>query len=1058
MLCRGASFPALLVLLLLCASEASAQISGSVVGTVRDSTTALVPGATVTLANADTGVSLTTITTAGGDFRFPLVPVGRYTVTAELSGFRKSEVTDVLVELGEATRANLILQIGNLQEAVVVSGTVELLQTESGAVHAAVRHEEIVNLPLNGRNFIQLVALQPHAVPSPRTSFLQNLGGYNTVAGAPVDATTVTIDGVNIRDISDPRITITLNPDVIQEFQESQSTYSAAQGLGAGAQINLVTKSGTNLVHGSVFEFVRDDKLDVKNYFDREKPPFNQDQYGFSLGGPLRRNRTFFFAGYEGLRKKKQETRLYTVATAAQRRGDFSGGPTIFDPLNRDSVTGQRLPFAGNIIPTSRFAPEAVKALQTLFPDPNLPGSTNNLLGNPLENGTNDQFSVRIDHKLTASDSLFGRYIYFNFRRQTSLFTALPNFTDKFDTPANNLAIGYVRILGPNTTNQFRFGYHRMTQILEDSDALEAINQNIGINGTSQEFLGNPNISISGLGRTGGLSNTPNNRTDSNYYLYDDLNHSRGRHALALGFNIALDHLDGGLQNFARGNFSFTPRYTAQIGVGGTGSAVADFLLGYASSSSRGVGSGFRNFRQRREGAYFNDDWKVADRLTMNLGVRWEYFGPGFEANDRLSAFDPATGTIITAGQNGVLRGLRKSNYTGFQPRAALAYRLPGEKTVLRGGYGLYFMPLLMTPTPFGHASNAPFYTSQSFTGDAIVPNLTLRDAFPAGIGVPSTSLSTVNRELKDPYLHQWNVTVQRALTKTLSVELGYLGNRGERLRDSHAINAPPAGPGPIQSRRPYPAYSGISIVDNTGRSRYHGAHVKVTKRFSDGLQFNTSYTWSRLLDRGGIVGAGSNEGDTLARNPLDPESEWGLSVLNARHRAVGSAVWVVPIGSGHRIGSTWSGWKDQVLGQWQLNGIFTYQSGPWFSPSLSFDNANNGSLGARPDTIGDPNSGPKTVAQWFNTTAFALPPAFSYGNTGRNTIQGPPVKGIDVSVFKSVKVGDGKSLQFRAEIFNLMDWANFDPPGRVFGTPSFGVISSAGDARQIQFAVKFVF
>ena len=1049
-----ASTAALLFLVL--AANASGQITGSVVGSVRDSTRAELPGATVTLTNVDTGITQSTVTSDTGDFRFPLVPVGRYSVSAELAGFKRAALAGVPVELGQATRADLVLQVQGVAETITVSGGFQLLQTESGAVYAAVRREEIVNLPLNGRNFIQLIALQPHAVPSPRTSFNRNFGGYNVVAGAPVGATAVTIDGVNIRDLNDPRITIALNPDVIEEFQQTQSSYSAAQGMGAGAQINLVTRSGTNSVRGSLFEFFRDDKIEAKNFFDVAKPPFRQNQFGFSVGGPLVRNRAFVFAGYEGLRIERLETFRYTVPTEAQRRGDFSGGPPIYDPLDRDPVTGQRKQFPDNVIPESRFAPEAVRALERLFPRPNQPGSANNLIGNPPSNSTNDQFSVRVDDKLSDNDSLFARYIYYNYRRESGSFTALPNFADTFDTPSQNVATGWVRLLGPNTTNQFRVGYHRMRQVLQDVEIDVPVNQEIGITGTSDRFLGNPNISIAGFARTGGISNAPNNRLDTAYYVYDDFSHTRGRHALTTGFNMALEQVNGGINPLARGNFVFTNRYTGQIGVAGTGSSMADFLLGYPSTSGRGLGVGFRDFRQRRVGAYFNDDWKVSDALTLNLGLRWEYIGPGFEANDDLSGFDPATGTIVLAGQNGVPRGLRRENWTDFQPRTAFAYRL-GGKTVLRGGWGLYFMPMTMLPTPFGNLLNEPFFTSQSFFGDPLVPNLTLRDAFPTGSGVPSTNLTTVNKDFKSPYLHQWNLTVQRELTQTLSVELGYLGNRGERLQNPYEFNAPPAGVGLLQSRRPYPAFASIAMWDNIGRSRYHSGHLKIDQRFRNGLGFGASYTLASLRDRGGMAPAGDGLSN-LGRDPLNPEAEYGPSFFDVRHRIVGSVVWVVPLGQGHRLGSGWSGWMEQAFGNWQVNGIAYYQTGQPITPTLSFDNSNTGLFTDRPDLVGDPDTGPRTVTQWFNTAAFALPPRFTYGTSGRNIIQGPSTRNVDASLFKNVTLGTSKSLQFRIEVFNLLNTVNFNPPGTVFGAANFGVISGTAEARQMQLGVKFLF
>jgi hypothetical protein len=1046
---RLAFLVALLVL------PAFAQISGSVAGSVHDASGAVVANASVELVNKGTSAKSTTVTDESGEFRFLLIPVGDYTLSAEAAGFARAELSSVTILLGQSTRADLILRVSSASAQVEVSGNVVALQTESATVSGIVEHESIVNLPLNGRNFVQLVALQPNAVPSPRTSFFRNLGGYNVIAGAPVEATAVTIDGVNIRDINDPRINISLNPDVIQEFQEAQSSYSATQGLGGGAQVNLVTKSGTNRFHGSAFEFLRNDILDAKNFFDKNKPPYRQNQFGGSFGGPIIKNKTFFYAGYEGLRIVKQETFRYTVPTVAQRNGDFSGGPQIYDPLTVDN-TSQRAPFAGNQIPVSRFSPESVKALAILYPLPNLPGNTNNLVGHPPDNSINDQFSVRIDEKLSAADSLFGRYIYYNYRRKTGIFANLPNFGDNFNTPSQNAAVAYIHVFGPRTLNQARFGYHRMTQVIEDFQIHVRINEQIGITGTSTTFFGNPNITIAGLNRTGGISNAPNDRSDNGYYLYDDFSRGIGKHSLQMGGDLVWEQVNGGINAFARGNFGFRPTYTSQIGAAGTGNAVADFLLGYPSSSSRGLGIGFRNFRQRRTGLYFNDDWKVSDRLSLNVGLRWEYAGPGFEAHNHLSGFDPNSGAIVMAGQGGIPRGLRDSNWTDIQPRVGVAYRL-GSRMVIRSGYGLYFFPLTMFPTPFLNLLNKPFFTSESYFGNSGAPNLTLANAFPSGTGVSSTSLNSVNAHLKDPYLHQWNFAVEREIATGMTLTLGYLGNKGVDLRNSQNINAPTAGPGTLQSKRPYPAFSTISSYENIGSSNYNSGYVKVERRFKGGLTFQSSYTYGKLLDTGGIVQPGDLS-DNLGRNPLRPQDERGRSFFDARQRFVASYVWQLPVGRGKAFGKDWSGALDQILGQWQVNGIVTLQSGLPITPVLAIDNSNTGLFADRPDVVGNPNNGPKTASKWFDTSAFALPVQYSYGSAGRNIIDGPCIKTVDFSLFKGFVITEAARLEFRTEFFNLFNHPNFDPPGTTFGTSTFGVIGSAGDSRQIQFGLKFLF
>jgi hypothetical protein len=1040
------------------ATDAGAQISGSVVGTVSDTSGAVVPQVSLVLTNLATNATRTTASSGTGDFSFPLVLVGQYSISAELSGFRKTEIPNLSVTLGEATRIDIRLAVGGTSEKVSVQSEVAAVQTESGAVEGVVEKADLMSLPLNGRNFIQLVALEPNSVPSPNTSFFRNLGGYNLVAGAPVSATAVTVDGVNIRDLNDPRVNIALNPDVIQEFQENQSNYSAAQGRAGGAQVNLVTKSGTNSFHGSIFEFFRNDLLDAKNYFDKAKPPYRQNQFGFSFGGPIRKDKTFFFVGYEGLRIAQLETFLYTVPTIAERGGDFTGQLQIFDPSTYNPGTGLRSPFLNNIIPQSEISQTSLNALKLLYPIPTSLGNVNNLVGNPINNSTNDQFSVRIDHKLGDKDSLFGRYIYYNYRRLTGIFTSLPNFLDHFNTPSQNAAIGYVHIFGPTTVNQFRVGYHRMTQLLGDVQINVPIDQQIGITGTSPIFLGSPSIAISGLGTTGGISNAPNDRSDNGFYLYEDLSHNLGKHELSMGFDVDYDQVNGGYNPFSRGRFSFTDNYSAQIGERATtGSAIADFLLGYPSVSQRGLGIGFRHFRQKRYGTYFNDNWHVTKNLTVNAGLRWEHFGPAYETNNHLSGFDTTTGQIITAGTNGVPRGLRQDNWKDFQPRLGFAYRIGGSgKTVVRGGYGLNFMPLLTFPAPFSSLVNTPFFNAQTFNGTSPIPNLTLADAFPAGLGVTSTTLVTMDSHFKDPYLQDWNLAVEHELASAL-VTVGYMANHGSNLRNSQSINQPPAGPGPIQSRRHWPDFSTITQYSNIGESNYESGYVKAEKRFNGGLGFLVSYTFSKLLDTGGIVDPGDLS-DTLGRNPLNPSAEYGRDFFDARHRLVGSFVWQLPVGKGQRLGGDWPGYLQQTIGNWQLNGILSMQSGLPISPILGFDNSNTGNFQDRPDTVGNPNNGPRTVLEWFNTSAFALPAQYSYGNTRRNFIDGPPIKNLDLSLFKNFDITESKSLQFRAEFFNFLNHPNFNPPGTTFGTASFGVISSAANSRQIQLALKFTF
>ncbi len=1025
--------------------------TGIVVGAVTDSSGALIPNAKVVLVNKATNVSDNTVTSDAGIFRFPVVAVGEYRLTVEAGGFEKASVEAVRVAVGETARAELQLRIAGQEQSVTVQATVATIQSESAAVATAVTHQEVDNLPLNGRNLIQLEALQPNAVPFPRTSVVSNRGGYNVLAGTPVEATGMTIDGINIKETSDPRATILLSPDVTEEFQSASSNYSAAQGQAGGAQVNVVTRAGTNTFHGSVYEFFRNDKLNARNFFDAQKPPYRQNQFGGSFGGPIKRDRLFFYSGYEGSRIVQSRSQRFTVPTLAERQGDFTGEAQIYDPLTYDSATGKKQPFSNNAIPAPMIAQESLKALQLLYPAPNLPGRTNNLIGAKPDTQVADQFLVRGDYRASDSDTFFARYIYFDPRKVTGGFANLPNFADIQNTPAHNTALGYTRVLSPTVVNQFRVGFYRFTQILQDRQLGVPINQQIGITGTSTQFLGNPAISIAGYsGPTGAVSNAPNNRADTSYYIYDDLLLTKGAHGLSMGFNATRDDVNGGLNTNARGAFTFNNNYTAL--------AMADFMMGYPSTSARGLGSGFRNLRQHKLGAYFQDDWKLSQSFTLNLGVRYEYFQPAYEVHNNLSAFDPATASIVQVGTAGIPAGVRGASVLGFQPRVGLAWRpWNSKKTVIRSGYSINRMPLGVHPVPFTMVTNPPMFISESYFGNPNVPNLTLRNAFPSGLGVPSTTLTTLSKDFVDPYVQQWNVAVEREMGKRVTFEIDYVGNKGTHLRNSQNINAPYAGPGTLQAKRPYPAFSTITSWNSMSASTYESVAFKAQRRFTQSLTFLSSYTFAKLLSTGGIQHPG-DLGTAPVRDPLNPGAEKGRDYFDIRQRFVSSFVYKLPVGRGHALGGSWARWADQILGQWQINGILTLQSGYPLTPVLAVDNSNTGLLGDRPDVTRNPNDGPGTVQQWFDTGAFAMPAKYSYGNSGKDIIEGPATKQLDFSLFKRWGWGEGRDLTFRAEVFNLTNTAQFNQPGATYNTAAFGVISSAGDPRLIQFGLKLAF
>jgi hypothetical protein len=1039
--------------------------TGTVVGTLVDKSGAFIVGAPVNLTSAATNVTLTTKSDSAGVFRFPAVAVGEYTVLASPSGFDKVVVNNVTVTVGESVNLTLKVNVASQAQTVEVSGSgASVMQTDSSQVQTVVTQRDVENLPLNGRNFIQLEALQPNSVPYQRTSSTANRGGYNVIAGAPVQAAAMTIDGVNVKELLDPRTTILLNLDVMQEFQSASANYSAAQGGAGGAQINLVSKSGSNRFHGSLFEYIRNDKLNARNYFDprpHANPAYRQNQFGGSFGGPIVRDKLFFYGGYEGLRIVQGLAQFFTVPTMAERQGNFQGEPQIYNPLSYNPATGLRQPFANNIIPSDMLSSVSQKALSILYPEPNVtagPGGANNLSGSKPNGQTTDQFSVRGDYDPNSKDLYFLRYIYFNPRKVVGANAQLPNFADNQNTPTHSVAFGYIRTLTPQIVNQFRLGYLRFTQILGDVQINVPIDQEIGITGTSPLFLGNPTIGITGFDTTGGISNAPNDRRDNGFYIYDDLLWNRGKHGISMGVTGALEQFNGGQNPNARGNFSFLDQYSDQVGQPKTGFALADFVMGFPATSAVGLGSGFRNWRQGKYGLYVQDDWKMLPRLTVNMGLRYEYTQPQYEVHNDVSGF--LNGQIVQLGVNGVPRGLRNPYRKDFEPRLGFSYSLDGNsQTVVRGAYGITFVPLQFLTPAFAMGNNPPNYVAETFVGSTPIPNLTLANGFPSGLGTTSTTLSTISTAFRDPYIQQWNLAVERKIAPDTILEITYLGTKGTRLAYTMNINASPAGPGNIQAKRPYPSYGAISSLNSFATTDYDSGVVKVQRRLNHSVTFLASYTFAKSLAMPDQSLVGDGASSVSVRNPLDPQADRGRDVFDIRHRVAASAVWDLPIGRGQLIGHNWPGYLEQTLGSWRFNAILNLMSGYPLTAALGYDNANTGdSTQDRPDVIGNPNNGPRKVNEWFNTAAFAAPPQYSYGSEGTNIINGPPQKQLDIALSRAWKLYEGVNLQFRGDFFDITNTPQFNQPGSTYGTSTFGVISSAGDPREIQFAAKIVF
>ena len=1072
--------------------------TATILGAITDETGALIPGVTVTIRNEGTGLSRTVISDDSGKYLAPRLPVGTYEVSGELTGFKRVVISGLVLQVDQTARIDLVLEVGALTDSVEVISETVTVKTEVSDVSMVVDNQRVTELPLNGRVYFDLNLLDSGT--SQRTgwrgSFWGPVGGATfSFNGAPTDANQYLVDGIMAQETVATHPTLKVTIDNIQEFKQAASQFSAESGFGSGAQVSVVTKGGTNQIHGTAYWFLRNDALDARNFFDDaredrvaaglpEIPEFTQNQFGFAVGGPIIKDKTFFFFSYEGTRIDKSVTRAVSVPTIAMRAGDFSGLNPIYDPAttrvdpsqpcNSTECTYIRDPFPNNIIPTNRHAQEAVDSLDLLFPLPDRAGVSGNLVASPVQDTDENQYSIRVDHEINDQNSVFGRYTQTNpLRFLPFVFSALPNHADNWDNPAKNAVFSYTRVFSPNTLNEFKLGFNRFIQFLTDFEKDRDIPAELGISRLDSQFGGHPTISIAGFSRTGGISNSPNDRFDNTYVLINNLTHTRGDHRLSTG--VSFRHYQNnraGFQPQPRGQFVFNGTYTTFPGAPATGHSMADFLLGFPFQSTAGIGNGFRDTRWNEFALFLQDDWQIHPNLTLNLGLRYEYYGAKYEVNNRYYFFDrtgvDSDGNLgeVVSTEEFVRRGFPERSYNAdkldFAPRLGLAWRpFGGNKTVVRAGYGMYHyngqgfaLVVNLNPNPETRRLSFDGNRTPSAQGDPLFPDLTLANAFPLAKAGESLSSWGWQEDWKSPYNQVFSLYVQREVMRNTTFEVGYVGNKGTNLMGPRNINRPEPGPGSFVDRRPFRAFSSVFEFHPYGDSSYHAFKFNAQRRFSDGLSFRTSWTVSKGLNITGLGSFGEST-ETIKRNWFDTKAEKGRTKYDARNRFTFSASYALP------FSNPTSGVLDAIIGGWQINGILILQDGTPIDTRLITDNANTGGGGGDdyPDRVGDPNEGaPHTIKEWFNTDAFALPAALDWGDAGKNIITGPGTINLDFSIFKNFFITENQTFQFRAEFFNILNHANFDVPNGSFGTSQFGQIFSAGDGRQIQFAFKYIF
>ena len=1095
------------------ASPAGAQMGGSALaGRVLDQAGAAVPGATVTVTAIDTNISRTSVTGREGSYAFQGLAPGAYRIHVESSGFKPLIRERVGLATGETIRLDVHLEVGGVSEAVTVTADAPLLRMQTSGLGQVVDHTKIVALPLNGRNYIALAGLAPGVALPPGSAFPRINGGRPRT-------NEYLFDGISVLQPEPGQVAFLPNIDAIQEFKIESNSVPAEFGRFNGGVVNLTTKAGTNTLRGSVFEFLRNEALNARNFFqslDPVKPKFRRNQFGGVTGGPIRRDQTFFFLDYQGQRQTIGRTVISTVPTLLQRQGEFVEAiagrvPLIYDPATTttDSSGGStRSQFANNTIPLERMDPIA-RALLARYPLPTSAGTANNYRRTDNETVDQNQFSARADHRLPANwGQLFGRLTHFveDFAPVTPLPEGSGVTTGTLGpqhTKSWSFASAYQRPFSASVLNELRIGDTRRAVARSAADLSTSASASLSIPGipSTARFPNTlPTFLIAGYQQLGSPPNTASDFSTSVTEIADSLTWLRGRHTFKLGGDLRWQRLNVVQPPSPTGSFTFSSLFSDLPGAGNTGTPLASFLLGQVQQFSIDLQQQPIRNRAHFEEYFIQDDWRPSDRITVNGGVRYTLNFPSTEVNNQAAVFNLQTQKLEYLGRDGHPRTARELHTDNFGPRLGVVGRVT-EKTVARMGYGLVWIEMAGITTPFTTPVFPFLQTVSQRTLDNIAPAFTLANG-PGVAPIPLTpdaglgqGVFAVDRGLGSGYVQQWNASVQRELTSNISVEAAYVGSkithvgipdtnlnqlRVDQLALGSALTARVPNPffGTIprsssladetiplaQLLKPFPQYTTVSLYrNNVGTSIYHGFYTKLEQRFSHGLSYLVSYTRSKLMDDASSVFDASILTGPIANYPVadsfNRTLERDYSTGDIPHVFAASAVWDIPAGTGRARRA--AGIRGVLVNDWTLAGVLTMQSGvPVAIAQTTNNNAFAGFGTQRPNLIGNPTlpSGERSVSRWFNTSAFAAAPPFTIGTSSRNPIRGPGYRDLDLAVIRRVPVGAGNTLEMRAEIYNVTNTPPLGAPNATLGSAAFGTITSAGDPRVVQVALKFLY
>jgi len=1082
----------LLPLALVAPLSALAQSVGTISGTVLDESGAAVPGAMVTAKSEGTGAVRENVTDGSGRYVLALLPIGSYTVQAAMVGFATAERSNVILEVQQSLTLDWALKVSSVPSEVTVTSEAATvaLQRSDASLGQLINAQQVADLPLNGRNFVQLALLGPGTVAGRAGSFLAQgpssevsyRGSMSVSAqGMRENANDWLYDGVDNNELTAGGVGILPSIDSIREFKVLTHNYDAQYGSRGGTTVLVSSKSGENRFHGSLFEYVRNDAFDARNFFDGPtKRPWKQNTYGFSSGGRIVRDKTFFFGGFQGSNIREGLTTLLTVPTALMHQGvfteAFAGAPRvqIFDPSSThvDPATGLsvRDPFTNFTIPTNRIDPIGQKIIN-LLPLPTFNDRlAGNYLANPIKTLNDYQGDIRIDHNISNNDRLFGRYSMENGHQ--FLPTGLPDFgatggfssNQTFKTVARNIALSQTHVFRNNFLNQFTAGYNRVFNYITSFGYQSNKSQEFGIPGanlgtaetssltrmTFQNFVG---IGDRGFSPFQGGTNV--------FHYADTLTMIKGSHTLNTGATMRAMQLNLLGDTALAGQFAFTRFFTAGFtGTGAldanTGNAVASLLLGLPASGGRNdqLNGSVKGRRWKEYRGFIDDNWKVNNGLTMTLGLAYMVTTPQTENHDRFSNFDFFTGEVFQGGTIGV-----KTDWSNIQPRIGFAWSpMESTSTVLRGGYGIYHDVSAMGGAT-GPYQNPPYANAYSFTSDNITPVRTLATGFPDNSQPVDPAnyrgdWTTIDPDFKQGRVQQWSINLERKLPYSTVASVAYAGSYADRLFDkSRNMNTATPGPGfNPAARRPYPQLQSIIVALSRGWMKYNSMQMRVERRAANGFYLLGSYTYATATTNG-VSGFGGDPGIVYFPVAASDDADVGSSNTDLRHNLSVSALYELPFGRGKKYASDMGGLSQAILGGWQVNTIFQAQSG--YPLGMSMSSSQSGTaFGNWPNRVCDGALDDPTIARWFDTSCFVAPAVGVLGDAARTTLFGPGRWNTDLSIAKRF----GR-LQFRTEIFNVFNHAQFAPPGTAVGSPTFGVIqSTVKSSRQIQFALKYLF